>query len=194
MIDARAIAWPPHEVAACFFEETRPLNSLQRDWLIDRGVPECAIAHDPGRDTAEIRVARVRFEGRFFEFARAEDEQGRPAFAVIARNEFEECDDIVAFDARGNIAPWLGRAALLGAQMQHHPRIESAALPVFPDALAWLRAKRRGVVILDPSRARWRLAQEEILIDDPAFERRLHSQLRLPSPRILVAKPSRRAA
>jgi hypothetical protein len=104
-------------------------------------------------------------------------------------------DDLVAFDARGRVGRWLGRAVLLGEQMRFFPRVESPALRVFADPWEWLRGERRGVVVLDRGRARWRLAGDMLAVDDPAFGRHVRDSLRLPEPRILVAsKAAGRAA
>jgi hypothetical protein len=104
-------------------------------------------------------------------------------------------EDLVAFDARGSVGRWLGRAVLLGEQMRFFPRVESPALRVFADPWEWLRGERRGVVVLDQGRARWRLAGDVLAVDEPAFGRRVRDELRLPEPRILVAsKNARRAA
>jgi hypothetical protein len=47
-------------------------------------------------------------------------------------------------------------------------------------------------VILDAKRARWRLAEEHLIVGDPTFGRHLRDILRLPEPRIFVER--RRAA
>ena len=39
---------------------------------------------------------------------------------------------------------------------------------------------------LDPARARWRLAEERLLVEDPEFARRLRDMLHLPEPRVFV--------
>jgi len=68
-------------------------------------------------------------------------------------------------------------------------------LRVFADPWEWLRGERRGVVILDRGRARWRLTGERLAVDDVAFGRRVRDALRLPEPQIMVAsKNARRAA
>ncbi|MGO9770415.1 MAG: hypothetical protein ACLPSW_12835 [Roseiarcus sp.] len=133
--------------------------------FLAREIPPVALDIDPGRPAAPVRAARVVFAERYFDFAAEHDEDARPALCVIARDEFGVVDDLVAFDARGHIGRWLGRAVLLGEQMRFFPRVESPALRVFVDPWEWLRAERRGVVILDRGRARWRLG-ENISDDD----------------------------
>lgn len=183
---AECIFFAPHEIAVGFFEQTKPLDDRQREWLHARGVSDAAMRGDPGLDTAELRAGCVAFDRRYFDFARRADEGARPAFVVIARDEFGIVDDMVAFDAHGRIGVWLGRAAMLGEQMVDFPRIESPALAVYPDAMAWLCAERRGVVILDAKRARWRLAGDRLAVDSVGFGRRLEKSLALPRPRIFV--------
>jgi hypothetical protein len=194
MNDAPCTIAPP-DIAAEFFAQTRPLNDAQRSWLLAREIPPVALDIDPGRPAAPVRAARVVFTERYFDFAEEHDEDARPALCVIARDEFGIVDDLVAFDARGSIGRWLGRAVLLGEQMRFFPRVESPALRVFADPWEWLRGERRGVVVLDQGRARWRLAGDVLAVDEPAFGRRVRDGLRLPEPQILVAsKNARRAA
>jgi len=184
-----------HDIAAEFFAQTRALDDAQRAWLLAREIPPAALNNDPGRPAAPVRAARVVFAERYFDFAAEHDEDARPALCVVARDEFGIVEDLVAFDARGRVGRWLGRAVLLGEQMRFFPRVESPALRVFADPWEWLRGERRGVVILDRGRARWRLAGDVLAVDEPAFGRRVRETLRLPEPRILVAsKNARRAA
>jgi hypothetical protein len=143
----------------------------------------------------EIRAAHVVFNLGYFDFAGREDEDARPALVAVARDEFGTVADLAAFDSRGRIGAWLGRAALLGEQMLNFPRIESPALHVFETGLDWLRGDRRGVVILDAARARWRLSGERLAVADVAHGRRLRAALRLPEPQIFVTRDiARRAA
>ena len=53
---------------------------------------------------------------------------------------------------QGFVGSWLGRVGLLGEEQLDGPRL-GAPLQVHPDPLAWLRAGRDGVVIVDPVRA-----------------------------------------
>jgi hypothetical protein len=184
-----------YNIAAEFFAQTRALDDAQRKWLLAREIPPAALDNDPGRPAAPVRAARVAFTGAYFDFVGAEDEDARPALCVIARDEFGIVDDLVAFDARGSVGRWLGRAVLLGEQMRFFPRVKSPALRVFADPWEWLRGERRGVVILDQGRARWRLAGDMLSVDEAAFGRRVRDAMRLPEPRILVpSKNARRAA
>ena len=82
---------------------------------------------------------------------------------------------------------------MLGEDRLIEPRIEVDGLRLFASPLEWLRAERQGVVILDPERARWRLAGERLIVGDVDFGRRIRDALRLPEPQIFV-ETERRAA
>jgi hypothetical protein len=77
---------------------------------------------------------------------------------------------------------------MLGEQNLLSPRIASDALPLHSDLLDWLRDERRGILILDPLRARWELAGEgPFLASSRRTARALTASLTLPAPRIAVA-------
>jgi hypothetical protein len=103
----------------------------------------------------------------------ARDREGKPA-------------DLVAWSRDGRISAWLGAAAMLGEDYLSGPRLEDG-LRVSAGPLEWLQAERLGVVILDAKRARWRLAEEHLIVGDPTFGRHLRDILRLPEPTIFVA-------
>ncbi len=135
--------------------------------------------------------------GDRFEFARdMRDARGHVLAVIIpALAENGETVDLAAWRLdTGALATWLGVAVMLGEDRLTAPRIEVDALRVFPGPLEWLRAERRGVVILDPERARWRLAGERLIVDDAPFGRRIREALRLPEPRVFVETRRRAAA
>jgi len=146
-----------------------------------------------------LHVADVIFRpGARFDFSsEVGTARGSVAGIIIPlRDESGEHVDLAAWNPDdGVIALWRGAASMLGAENILAPRIESEALLVFADVAAWLRAGRRGVVVLDPARARWCLSGERLAVDDVAFGRRVRDALRLPEPQIMVAsKNARRAA
>jgi hypothetical protein len=146
-----------------------------------------------------LQVADVIFRrGGRFDFSRDVRElRGHVSGVLIpARDECGDLVDLAAWNVDdGELALWRGVASMLCEDWISAPRIESDALAVFADVASWLRAGRRGVVIVDPQRARWRLTGERLAVDDPAFGRRIRDMLRLPEPQILVAsKNERRAA
>lgn len=146
----------------------------------------------------DLEVADVKFRpDRCFDFSHEVDAaRGHVAGVIIAARD--ECGDLIDLAAcnpdDGTLALWRGAASMLGEDQIGTPRVESEALAVFADAASWLRAGRRGVVVIDPARARWRLAGEHLVVDDPAFGYRLHGLLRLPDPKIFVASNGARCA
>jgi hypothetical protein len=135
--------------------------------------------------------------GRRFECARdMRDARGHEAAIIIpARDEDGELVDLAAWEPdTGALALWRGCVAMLGEEQLNAPRIETPVLTVFADVASWLRAGQRGVVIIDPARARWRLAGERLAVADAAHGRRLRAALRLPEPRIFVYRDSARRA
>jgi hypothetical protein len=146
-----------------------------------------------------LQVADVIFRpgGRFEFSSEVRELRGHVAGVIIPIRD--ECGDLVDLAAwnpdDGALSLWRGMASMLGAENIFAPRIESEALLVFADVAAWLRAGRRGVVVLDPQCARWCLSGERLVVDDPAFGRRLRDSLALPEPKIFVASSRvRRAA
>ena len=152
-----------------------------------------------GRFLDALHVADVNpaAPGRF-DFA-AETSLTRSTFAAVVFPVFDDLGEIVDVAAwnpdSGALALWRGEASMLGEQNIFAPRLDHDGLHVHPDALTWLRAGRGGVVIIDPQRARWRLAEERLVVGDAAFGRRLRDALRLPAPQVFVAAhDGRRAA
>jgi len=122
----------------------------------------------------------------------AGDEGAVPAIVFLARDEEGEPLDLVAWSRKTDrLATWHGAVTMLGEDYLAGPRLEEG-LRVCADPSEWLQAERLGVVILDAKRARWRLADEDLIVADPAFGRRLRDALRLPEPQIFVER--RRAA
>lgn len=138
----------------------------------------------------------VLFPGGRFEFGR--DSLGIPrrrSVIVPARDESGDIIDLVALSLEsGRVLTWRGCAAMLGAENVFAPRLDSEALLVHENAFEWLRSGRRGIVILDATIARWRLAEERLAVANAAFGRRLQDALALPGPQIFVTCDERRAA
>src|SRR3954447_5089751 len=153
----------PHDIVTTFHERTSILPQAQIDKLLAADVPVDALAFDPGDYGFCLGTGCVSFAERHFIFEaemRQPDEICEPAFVVIARNEFGEPADLVAW--RGDrLASWAARVSMLGANNLFAPRLLSDALLVEPDVLSWLRSGRRGVVIIDAEKARWQLASAD---------------------------------
>ncbi len=145
-----------------------------------------------------LHVADVIFRpGGWFDFSsEVGTARGSVAGVIIPlRDETGDLVDLAAWNPDdGVIALWRGVACLLGEQNISAPRIEHDGVRVHPSALAWLRAGRTGVYVVDPERARWRLAGETLVVDDVAFGRRLRDALRLPEPQIFVTTADARRA
>ena len=102
--------------------------------------------------------------------------------------------DLVAFraGAAGFVAPWLGRAGLLGEE--HLDRARDV-LVVHATPLDWLRDNRRGVVVVDPVRAASMLrAAGRLEVGTYPERQRLLEMMRVRLPDICVRGSERRAA
>ena len=151
-------------VLSLFFEATRFLSTKAVAYLVAKGVPRRAIVFDgpAGADGYQIGAARVLFDDRGdFTFAERGEAAAVGAFVFVARDEAGGALDLVAWHPRtGDVGTYFGRAAILGLQDYFAPQI--SGLPVLHhDVLAWLRAERRGAVIVDRRRA------GRVLLDTP---------------------------
>lgn len=134
--------------------------------------------------------------GDRFEFGRdMRDATGaRDAIIVPAMNEFGELTDLAAWlPHTGELALWRGVVSMLGQNNIFAPRLGEPLL-VHENVADWLRAGRRGVVIIDPARALMLLAGDRLAVADAKFGRRLRDALRLPAPKIFVTRDSARRA
>jgi hypothetical protein len=106
---------------------------------------------------------------------------------IVGRNEFGEPADLFAYaPSTGQFGAWLGRIGLLGEQFALEPRT-GEPLTVFRSPLEWLRAGRRGVVVLNADRARSLLwAAQPLAVDNRQFGLKLRAALIAPAPQILV--------
>lgn len=145
-----------------------------------------------GEALADLRIAPVCFDGDGFSFARDLNDRdlnmwrcARVAVIVPVRDECGDVFDLVAWNPwTGAIATWRG-AAILG-EFNLTWRLGEDALRVRPSLLDWLRNERDGIVILDATKAAWWLVDEDLVVDDEAFGRRLFEALTLPRPKIFV--------
>jgi hypothetical protein len=164
------------------------LHAPTYDALFRLGIHGAALTGADAFDA--LHVEAVCFLGNErFEFAREMSEPCESTLAVIVpcRNEFGRTVDLVAWEIDTNkLAAWRGEAAILGEDQIDAPRIECDGLRVYPGPRDWLHAGRRGAVILDALRARWRLAEDRLIVDNADFGRRLRGMLRLPEPRVFV--------
>jgi len=176
------------------FDRLPSLRWSEFERFLNGGTPARALVYPelPGR-------ARVVFfpDRPLFDFA--EDVGGDAvvsAFVFLARDESGDPCDLVAWaPGEARVAAWLGRASMLGLDQLWQPRLmQEGALPVCETPLEWLRAERRAVVILDPTRARWSLFRTNLIVSDVAYGCRLREALRWPAPQIFVEGQMRSAA
>ena len=123
------------------------------DGFQNAGIQPHALIQGPYGLGASVVRDRITTSPRRFEFARyARPEHAtEPAYIVLAFDRDGDPVDLVAWH-QGFIGSWLGGVGLLGEEQLDGPRF-GAPLIVHPDPLAWLRAGREGVVIVDPVRA-----------------------------------------
>jgi hypothetical protein len=90
-----------------------------------------------------------------FDFADEVEEEGVQAIAFLARDDDGELADLVVWSlSPRRLASWQGATALLGADEICAPRLtQEAARWVHRTPLEWLKSDRKGVVIIDPTRA-----------------------------------------
>jgi hypothetical protein len=137
------------------------LSQSQIDRLTGTGVSVHALSADPDDYGFAIATDLVSFDAVhgfcFKRHARQPDESFEPAYIIVARDEFGEPADLVAW--RGDrVASWSANVSMLGANNLFAPRLLSDALLVEPDVLSWVLSGRRGVVIINAEKARWQLA------------------------------------
>jgi hypothetical protein len=122
------------------------LRQSHIDWLIAQGVPAIAIVMPYA-----LEIARgIRAEDGIFEH----DPVGTAWFV------FNEPDDTICWNPKtGEVATDLGRAFALGQDEIANPGATSLGqwLHVHESPLDWLRASRRGIVVL-----RWEWAFEQL--------------------------------
>ncbi|HLH49880.1 MAG TPA: hypothetical protein VKV96_11100 [Roseiarcus sp.] len=144
-----------------------------------------------------VMRAGVHFDAPWrgcFEFASDanDSESVDEAFIFVARHTDGEISDLVAWTpATGQIASWLGNAALLGAECALRPRL-GEGLPVHRTPLAWLQAERNGIVIVDQVEAADLLyASAPLIVTERDHAAHLRRSLARPAPRILIAPSSK---
>ena len=125
----------------------------------------------------------------------AGSDEARPAFIWPAFDVSGNNVDLAAWRPPTDVGTWLSNCCLLGEE-QLDPALRDGPLVVHADVLSWLRAERRGVVVVDERRAVPLLREVgQLVVDDIDFGERLEQRLTLKAPRILVrATASDRAA
>ncbi|MDE3176810.1 MAG: hypothetical protein KGM15_11970 [Pseudomonadota bacterium] len=163
--------------------------------LHDHGISCAAITGYDAFDALHVEPVCFLPSGRF-ELARDMRDQTGALLAVIVpcRNDLGFLDDLCAWEiSTDKLAWWRGAAALIGESYFAEPWVDDG-VRVFATVAEWLRADRRGVVILRSSLARWRLAEHRLIVDDAHFGRKLRDALWLPEPCGFVDTARRAAA
>ena len=127
----------------------RPLTAEQVYWFAKRRVRDAALNCEH-----PLLIDDVAFlpAGRF-EFARYVREEVIPAIIIVVRG-CEGPIDLLAWQPRTNQqALWTGRAFALGEEQVYGPFFGNEPLAVWRTPLSWLRAARRGLVIIRPQAA-----------------------------------------
>lgn len=173
---------------AALYAAAAPLNTRQVAWLAGQGIPADALLADADGRGWPVLATRVERIGKLFRFA-TEEGEGVPALVLVARGPGGDGIELVAWSAReGWAASETGALPLLG----HHdlcPLAGDEPVEVHADVLAWLRARRRGVVILDRARAVPVLrACKSIQVRDVAFGVTLDRLLTVRAPKIIVER------
>ena len=129
-----------------------------------------------------------------FEFARHQHGDDCVAVTLVCRDEIGDPIDIAAWSPPAPLTLWLGRAAMLGADNCLAPRIAEGLL-VHAGPLEWLRAACRGVVVVNPAKARSLLYRAQPLeVASVAHGRDLRRMMEVKPPRILVSSNWRAVA
>jgi len=159
------------------------------DWLTGQGVTILAMTWP-----WSIAAARVRFVGRG---RYAPHLLGDLAILLPVFDRHGAVDLCAWVPRTGQIGTRLGVGSILGGDLIGRDTGDGVTVPplrVFTSPLEWLRAHRRGVVILDPIGAAIDLAGIVIEALDNNHAAELSRTLRVPRPIVRVRHPERLAA
>ena len=170
---------------AALYAAAAPLNTRQVAWLAGQGISADALCADGDGRGWPVLAARIERIGKLFRFA-TEEGEGVPALILVARDQSGAGVELVAWSAReGWVVSESGVLPLLG--MEWLCPLDGGPVEVHADVLAWLRAGRRGVVILDRARAVPVLREvQSLLVTDVKFGVSLERALTQRVPQILV--------
>jgi|688.fasta_scaffold138004_3 hypothetical protein len=129
-------------------------TQAQLDGLRRQGVVPRAMIYNWADEPVALRRGYVEWlpNGRFAFESESTSGVVHDCLVVVANDETGDPLDLIAFDLRGRFGSWLG-LPVLGLENATAPRM-SEGLSVFPNPVQWLASFRKGVVILDPNRAR----------------------------------------
>jgi hypothetical protein len=179
----RVVGMLPHDdVLAMWFDpaEVGPLDDGTLQRLLGMGIDPADIG-----SPWSIRRMRVAYdsEGRY-----TPTPVGEPALIIGVLD-----DGLIDFAAwhppTGRIGTRLGVGAVLGlSAVSEGYGHADRPLPVWRDPLAWLKAHRHGIVVVDPARAAHLLAGAVLQPEDKAHRAELTRLLRVPPPVIVAPR------
>ena len=180
--------------------DTRPMTQTAIDRFLAAGVPPLAMV-EPDMIVPAVVFPHDENPVRFsFHDELRQPADGVSAFLIAIRDEAGEIIDLAAWRPReGWLATWRGIGWALGADQFPHPLDalhDDGVVRVFRSPMDWLRADRRGLVILDYVTARWRLARDgvPVIADDLEHARTLKQALAIKPARILLTLDTDRLA
>jgi hypothetical protein len=156
-------------------------NEMEIRWMFAQGIPDTAMLGPPA-----IRAARATFlDGNTFDF----DAVGERVLIFVVEDIGAD-SDLVAWQPRtGQLATFEGIAFALGQDAIWNPAsyFMGAALQVHADPLAWLKADRDGVCILQPKLTYACLrSATRLSFADPVYAQQVKRWLRPPKSRVKI--------
>jgi hypothetical protein len=159
-------------------------TKAQIGWLLDHGVSTETL------ETELIAATSARFDGRFF----VPQPDGEKALIFRATDRDEVIDLIARSPHAAQVGSFLGLAFCLGDQDQlYNPAswFAGGGLHVHKSPLEWLKADRRGIVLVDPNQTYAMLRHvPRLVFTDATFARRVKEWVQPPRSRceLLIAR------
>jgi hypothetical protein len=143
------------------------------------GIPPQALAHEHNGRPNPLRRDKIVRCGRHFEFARdaRRENDVQAAFTLLAFDTCGEPLDIVAFRPRPHLQlSLLGRVTLVGEDQVLRPHLRRG-LRVHRTLWGYLAHRRRGIVVMNFSRAALLLHDIRLIPEDENHRRELRRKL-----------------
>lgn len=190
-----------HRLAECgdafadFHANTRSLRQPELEYLAKHHeVPVTALYRDADGFLSTVGCAGATFSTRYFDFAAERPDGANKSMIFVARDHVGEPVNLIAWCPRvDRIASAEGRVTLLGEQDVSATRLDEP-LQIFRSPIGWLKAGRRGAVIVRKSNA-WRILEGvTVLAEDVDHGLELRKVLAVPAPVVVVRAPAERLA
>ncbi|MEY9189156.1 hypothetical protein [Bradyrhizobium ottawaense] len=160
----------------------RSLKQREIDRFAELGVPALHLG-----SPWPILVDKVVFEGVFFSFADDLGVLGELAFTIVVFSNAGMIDVAAWQPETERLAVWRGDGFALGERQIHLPNPLAGGLHVFRSPIDWLRASRRGIVIVQPQFARAVLADVPVLVaEDEQHRKELQELFLFSGPQIIL--------